>query len=145
MTLFDEIGGFETLRRINNVFYDKVYAHPWLGQYFKQIPRQDIEKQQTDFIAQSIGGPDHYRGKSVISAHTHMFITEELFQIRESLLQAAFQETRAPAALVAKWNKIDQAFKPALISQSVTECRPRFPGDSIMNFSDPEKSYKAAQ
>jgi hemoglobin len=144
MTLFDEIGGVETLKRVNKVFYDKVYAHPWLGQYFKQMPQEDIEKQQTDFIAQSIGGPDRYRGKSVINAHAHMFITEELFQTRESLLQAAFQEAGAPAALIEKWNKIDQAFKTALISNSATECRPRFPGDPILNFSNPEKTNKTA-
>ncbi|WNV04778.1 group 1 truncated hemoglobin [Candidatus Methylospira mobilis] len=140
MTLFDEIGGFETLKRISKAFYDKVYAHPWLGQYFKLLPREQIEKQQADFIAQAIGGPDNYRGKAVISAHLHIFITEELFQIRESLLQAAFQETGAPAALIEKWNKIDQAFKPALISRSVAECSPRFPGDGILSFSAPEKT-----
>jgi hemoglobin len=144
MTLFDEIGGFETLKRINKVFYDKVYAHPWLGQYFKQMPQEHIEKQQTDFIALSIGGPDHYQGKAVISAHSHIFITEELFQIREGLLQAAFQETRAPAALIAKWNKIDQAFKPALVSLSIEECRPRFSGDPVLAFSNPEKTNKTA-
>lgn len=139
MSLFDEIGGYETIKRINKAFYDKIYAHPWIGQYFRNFSQDKIEKQQTDFIAQSIGGPGNYRGKSIIAAHGHMFLSDELFELRESLLQAAFQETNAPAALIAKWNKIDRAFKTALVSESPSECTPRFPGDVILNFPNPEQ------
>jgi len=31
-SLFDAIGGIEVMEHVHTVFYDKVYAHPWLGQ-----------------------------------------------------------------------------------------------------------------
>jgi hemoglobin len=40
---FEKMGGRNSLIHINKIFYDKVYKHPWLKQYFEQIPQQHIE------------------------------------------------------------------------------------------------------
>ena len=80
------------LRKISKVFYDKVYAHPWIGKYFAEVKQEVIEAQQVDFMAQALGGPKMYCGKFVPQAHQHMVITEELFELREQLLDEAMKE-----------------------------------------------------
>lgn len=45
------------LRDVSKIFYDKVYKHEWIGQYFQSVPQDLIEAQQVDFMAQSLGGP----------------------------------------------------------------------------------------
>jgi len=43
-SLFDALGGYETLQRVHKIFYDKVYTHPWLGAFFKGHDQSFIER-----------------------------------------------------------------------------------------------------
>lgn len=131
-SLYDQLGGRVTLERVHVIFYDKLYAHPWLGGFFAKIARDVIETQQTDFMAQTMGGPAMYCGKFPIPAHKHMFITEEMFDIRHTLLAESLQEAGVPAALAASWLAVDAAFKGKLVKKSPSECEGRFKTDSIM-------------
>jgi len=45
-----------------------------------------LEERQTDFMAQLIGGPKRYAGKSPKMAYQHIQITDDLFTLRQRLL-----------------------------------------------------------
>jgi truncated hemoglobin YjbI len=137
-SLFDRIGGRSTLEKIHKIFYDKIYAHPWIGQYFKEIQQDIIEIQQTDFMSQAMGGPAIYCGKLPIAAHKHMFINLELFELRSQLLQDSIREVGLKKEEEA-WMKIDQAFKKGIIKNSLSDCQLRFKSDEIVNVSNPDK------
>jgi len=132
---FEEMGGRESLIRINKIFYDKVYEHPWLGKYFIEIPQQHIEDQQIDFMQKVLGGTNVYVGKTPTATHHHMFIPDELFEVRKQLLIEAFEETHANAELVDKWLSLDESFRRHIINKSPDECIARFKTDPILNFS----------
>ena len=134
---FEELGGRKALEKINKVFYDKVYAHSWLKKYFDEIPQQHIENQQVDFMQRVLGGKNIYAGKMPSQAHPHMFITEELFLVRQQLLNEAFVECRAHPQLVEKWLHIDETFKDRIVKKSPAECKVRYRSDSILNFPKP--------
>lgn len=68
-----------------------------------------------------------------------MMISEELFDLREALLQEAFQEAGACEELVERWNKIDRAFKKVLIKKSKNECEQRYADEPILDYPDPRK------
>jgi len=130
--LYERLGGHATIERVHEVFYEKVYRHPWLRQFFADIDRKTIETQQTDFMAQAMGGPARYCGKFPIPAHKHMFITAELFEIRHVMLEDSLREAGVPEALAAQWLGIDAAFKARLVKQSPSECEGRFRTDPII-------------
>lgn len=136
---FKEMGGRPILQVINTLFYDKVYAHPWLGLYFKDVPQKIIEEQQVDFMTATLGGGMVYLGKLPVPAHKHMFITEELFDIRQDLLKQAFVEAKAPPILVEKLLKVDEAFRDRLTKSSLSECEKRFHTDELVFFRKPDK------
>lgn len=138
-----ELGGKEMLAKISKDFYDRVYAHPWIGQYFKDVPQNVIESQQVDFMNDILGGEPCYCGKLPIPAHKHMMITEELFDMRQQLLNQAFVSVGASEDLVKAWLKVDNAFRGRLIKQSLDQCEPRFRGDDILFFPDPERKKAA--
>ena len=144
MGLFEEIGGTEMLRKINKIFYNKMYAHPWIGQFFKDISQEQIESQQVDFMTQALGGPSVYSGRFVIEAHIHMMISEELFELREELLQEAFHEAGASPALMDKWNHIDAAFKKPIVKNSRADCKQRYTTEPILDFENPSSKKKVA-
>ena len=131
------------LRKVSKSFYDKVYRHEWLKKYFENINQEVIESQQVDFIAQAMGGPDRYCGKFVPEAHSHMMISEELFVLREELLNESLVECGACLELRDRWNKIDRSFKRIIVKNSLDECKPRFHTDTIINFENPHNCKKA--
>jgi len=131
-SLYEQLGGRPTIERVHKVFYDKLYAHPWLGKFFVEVPQRIIEEQQTDFIAQTMGGPALYCGKLPIPAHKHMFITEELFDTRHALLEQSLREVGVPRTLAASWLAVDAAFKARLVKKSPSECEGRFKMDPIV-------------
>ncbi len=135
---FAAMGGRESLIAINKVFYDKIYKHPWLKLYFEAIPQAHIEIQQVDFMQKVLGGENIYVGKSPSIAHDHMFITDELFEVRKQLLCEAFAETNAHPELIEKWLALDESFRRHIIKNSPEECKPRFKTDPILNFPNPE-------
>ncbi|NBQ53487.1 MAG: hypothetical protein EBU49_07910 [Proteobacteria bacterium] len=77
--LFERLGGRPTLDRVHKIFYEKLYAHSWIGKYFEGINRELITNQQSDFMGMLFGGPKIFSGRMPIDAHMHMMISEELF------------------------------------------------------------------
>jgi truncated hemoglobin YjbI len=139
LSLFEQLGGRPTIERAHKIFYDKVYAHPWLKLFFDGIDQKHIEDQQTDFMVANMGGPRLYCGKFPIPAHTHMNITAELFDLRHGLLQESLVEARIPTEIAAKWLQMDNAFKRRLVKETIGDCKKRYNTDTILNYPDPQK------
>ena len=118
-TLFDEVGGLPTLQKVHKIFYDKVYAYEWLKEFFVGHNQEAIENQQTSFMAEKIGGPITYVGKPLKMAHRAMYITQELFDIRQRLLDESLKEAGINKSLRHRWLKIDNAFKGQIVKDSI--------------------------
>jgi len=118
-TLYESVGGLPTLKMVHKIFYDKVYAHPWLLQFFSGHDQKVIEDKQTSFMAAKMGGPDPYLGKDVTLVHEAMYITHELFAVRKELLEEALNEVGIDETSRARWLRIDSAFKQQIIKKSI--------------------------
>tara|TARA_Y100000590_G_C15119653_1_gene788202 strand:+ start:56 stop:484 length:429 start_codon:yes stop_codon:yes gene_type:complete len=134
---------FNIVQRINEEFYDLIYEDEWLKYVFEATDRDVIKSQQTDFIVGALGGPRRYCGRSPKDAHPHIFIQEDMWQLREYYLIKAFDKIGAPEWLREKWLKIDMAFKAAILKNSPDECFGRYKTDPIINIPNP-KNKKAA-
>jgi len=135
-TLFERLGGKQTFINVHKIFYDKAYAHSWLRKYFTDKPQEILESQQTDFMVQLMGGPKVYAGKTPKSAHQHMLITEELFDLRSRLLSDSIKEAGILDDLREEWLAADATLKRALVKSSVEECSQSYPNQPILNFSE---------
>lgn len=133
-TLYDRLGGKETFIKVHKIFYDKAYADPWLRKYFTDKPQEVLENQQTDFMVQLMGGPKIYGGKSPKSAHQHMVITDELFELRSNMLSESIKEVGIADGLRQEWLDADRTFKRALEKKSEAECTQAYPNQAILNF-----------
>lgn len=118
-TLFDALGGYSTFESVHKIFYDKVFSHNWLKHYFVRQDQQLIERQQTFFMAEKMGGPKKYVGKLPKQTHIHMYITEELFDVRHMLLKESLEEANISEELTKRWLKIDYAFKRVIVDESL--------------------------
>lgn len=133
-TLYDRLGGKPTFVKVHKIFYDKAYADPWLRKFFTDKPQVVLENQQTDFMVQLMGGPKAYGGKSPKSAHQHMVITDELFELRARLLSESIKEAGIRDDLRNEWLDADRTFKRALEKKSEADCTQAYPNQPILNF-----------
>lgn len=136
-TLFDRIGGINTLQKVHKIFYDKAYAHSWLKLYFTDKPQNVLEEQQTDFMAQLIGGPKRYAGKTPKMAHQHINVTEELFKLRQDMLSESILEVGLSDNLREEWLKADATLKLAITKKSRNHCVKSYTTQQILDFPKP--------
>lgn len=113
-------------------FYELVYKDPWLSQVFAKIPRAFITSQQIDFMVGLMGGPKNYSGRNAKDAHPHIYIPEEMWQVRENLLLESFKNLNFPEDLSQLWLKIDEAFKRSIVMSDSSECKKRYATDELI-------------
>lgn len=136
--LFDALGGLATLEVVHKIFYDKVFEHHWLKQYFINQNQALLERQQTEFMAEKMSGPKIYSGKPVLQAHIHLYITEELFDVRHALLKQSILEKDITESLMLRWLKIDYAFKKLVTDISLEDFHQRYTFKSRIIVDNPE-------
>jgi hemoglobin len=134
MSLFEDVGGFETLNRVHKRFYTSVYNHSWMSQFFSNTNRSEIENQQTTFMAKIMGGPNEYAGKMPKYAHIHMFLTTEMVDIRHDLLKKAILAEGVSVENARQWLLKDWTIAKTILKKSPSECKPRYDNDPILNF-----------
>ena len=118
-TLYEAIGGLPTLEKVHKIFYDKVYAHSWLGQFFQGHDQKVIELRQTQFMGEKFGGDIRYPGMDLELVHRRMYIPLELFALRRNLLRESLQEAGVAEEHIRRWLKIDSAFHRQIIKKSL--------------------------
>lgn len=138
-TLYDQLGGQPVIERVHKIFYDAMYAHPWLGQLVQHREQEVLENQQTDFMVSNMGGPERYSGAFPGPAHQHIHITDEMFDLRQSLLRAAIREVGVAAELEERWLRIDEAFRHKLV-KSEEEVKPRYRTGPVFIIPNPEQT-----
>jgi truncated hemoglobin YjbI len=136
--LFHRLGGRSVIDRAHKIFYDKLFAHPLLKDFFDGIDQKIIEGQQSDFFSQLTGGPKIYSGRMPLDAHMHIFISEEQFELRHSLLASSLQEAGIAENECFEWLKIDKAFKATVVKKSIDDCRKRYYTDKIIAVQAPK-------
>jgi hemoglobin len=120
--LLREIGGEEVVMRVHRRFYDTLFDHPWLGQFFYGKSKTSLITKQTQFMVAAFNGPNNYAGDTPAFVHMHMFITDEMADLREQILKQTILAESLSASVADRWLKVDQSFRPGIVKKSVDEC-----------------------
>lgn len=95
LSIYDNLGGESTLRRLVEAFYPKVQAHPLLGPLFPEDIMPVMDKQFM-FLSQFFGGPslysDQYGHPMMRARHLPFPITEERAEAWLSCMASALQD-----------------------------------------------------
>jgi nitric oxide dioxygenase len=122
LSLLEEIGGEEVVRNVHQRFYDFIYNDDYIGQFFFHRARELVVTKQTQFMVAAFGGPNNYKGEPPAFLHMHMYITQEMADIRNIYLQKAILGEGLSEAICERWMRVDNAFLPAIVKESVDEC-----------------------
>jgi hemoglobin len=68
-SLYDRLGGALAVEATTELFYRKVLADPLLSGYFAHVNMRRQIEMQAAFLTMALGGPNHYSGRDLRSAH----------------------------------------------------------------------------
>ena len=76
-TLYERIGGAESLRRIASDLVDAHSVNPIIAPRFLAIDKEVSKQHAFEFFCMGSGGPEPYTGRDLREVHTGMNISEQ--------------------------------------------------------------------
>ncbi len=100
VTLFEELGGSESVTAAVEALYQRVLSDPLLRPFFENVDIPTMKAKQVLFLTQALGGPAVYKGPPMKPAHAHMAIEEQHFlRVAEHLVET-LKCLNVPASLI---------------------------------------------
>lgn len=128
----------EPLAAVVSTFYDRVYAHPWIGRYFAKVDQRIQEFELVLFIEAS--WEDRAYPKRQLqymqAQHAHVFVTDALFDLRQALFTEALRHHGHDERVVEAFLHFHERWRPLVVKSSVAECSDAI--SAILAFPPPE-------
>ena len=80
-TLFERVGGEQTIRELIHEFYDRVIADPELKPFFTNTSMDKLRRMMREFFSSALDGPITYTGKPLGYVHHGKGITKHHFAL----------------------------------------------------------------
>jgi truncated hemoglobin YjbI len=125
MSLWDDAGGEQGVRRVLRALYDELFEDVMVGFLFAGKDKEKIVEQQVWFTARFLGGPqDRYHGRPLPEAHASLPLLPGHFDRRHHLLREILVKQGVAAHVREAWLRIDQNLKTSVL-KSGAEARER--------------------
>lgn len=76
-SLFEELGGEAAISSVVDKFYDLMMQDPVVNYYFANTDMAKQRQSQKTFITLVTGGPNHYHGADMKTAHQKLKISKK--------------------------------------------------------------------
>ncbi|WP_394672796.1 group 1 truncated hemoglobin [Limnobacter sp.] len=95
-SLYDQLGGKESIRKVMDDFVVRLKADPRIGDQFAATNAERLASQLTDQVCEATGGPCKYVGLDMTAAHAGMVITKAHFNALVEVLQISMNAHSVP-------------------------------------------------
>ncbi len=117
MSLYDRFGGEAALVDAVADFYERMLADSRVSRWFDGIELPQLMSHLRAFLAVGLGGPEHYSGRSMRSAHTGLQITDEAYTISIGHLTDTLRDRGVDDAFVAEVMKPLELMRAAVVQR----------------------------
>jgi hemoglobin len=103
-TLYEQLGGEPAVQELTERFYRKMLADERVSDFFDDIDMDRQLAKQKAFLTMVTGGPNHYTGKDMRTAHAHLLargLNDTHVDVVVHYLGETLEELGAPAEAVA--------------------------------------------
>jgi hemoglobin len=122
--LFEELGGEDKLKKIIDVFMDRVFADRMIGFFFKNADKNRIKAMEYELAAEFFGAPVRYRGKPLAVAHAKHPIMGGHFARRRQILKETLEAVGVPDHIQVAWLEHTDALRLLITPQTGSGCDP---------------------
>lgn len=103
------------LTRILTDFYDRAFQDPKLAPFFHNVTKERAIEKQYEFLREMFARDTTFFGLRPFNAHHWMVISDELFDYRERLIEAAMQRYGLAPHLIRRWLALHEAFRRGIV------------------------------
>lgn len=96
MSLYEQLGGQESISAVVDNFYERVLADETVNHFFVNTDMEKQRRHQAAFISFALGGPQKYSGMSMEKAHAGLNLQPEHFTAIATHLAGALQHFQVP-------------------------------------------------
>lgn len=104
-SLYERIGGEAAVKATVIKMYNKILDDAELAPFFENSDVERLRHSQSAFVTYAFGGPNHYTGKSLRTAHASAVshgLNDRHFDRVATHLKSAMEELNVPADLIAE-------------------------------------------
>ncbi len=121
-TLYDELGGLDTLSLITDTWIDSLKTNPMVSGYFAtlfsdSIATLNFRNHLIDQFCALSGGPCVYKGRTMRNTHTGMNIQAEEFDAAMQDLRDALSVWSIPDEVATRFLSRIQLLQPEIVGQ----------------------------
>jgi hemoglobin len=116
MSLYDLLGGEDTISRVVADFYDRVLAHDVTAKWFTKADPVTLQQHLRAYLAVALGGPEHYSGRSMRNAHGKLRVTGEAFDVVLGCFADALAARGVGASAIKQVHARLSALRPVVVT-----------------------------
>lgn len=116
-TLYARLGGEAAVDAAVDVFYRRVLADDRVNEFFEGMDMFAQARKQKQFLTRVFGGPDHYDGEDMRTAHAHLGLTDAHFDAIVENLVETLREMGVSAADVEEAEKLADAYRDEVLDR----------------------------
>jgi hemoglobin len=116
VTLFDQIGGEDSIDRAVDSFYDRMLDDESLAEWFAGVDLDQLKEHQRAFLAVGLGGPEAYDGRSMRVAHAGLDITDAAYTTSMSHLSGALSALGVEPSILGQILKRIELMRVAIVA-----------------------------
>lgn len=116
-TLYEQLGGRETINSAVDIFYDRVLTDDRIKHFFKHADVTKLRGMLKIFFAFAFGAPVNYSGRDLRSAHAHMKLDETHFDALLEHLVASLKQLDIADDQMMKVTAIIESTRNAVLNR----------------------------
>jgi len=125
-TLYDRLGGMTAIRAVVDDFAGRILNDDRVNRWFAHAASSPdmaaaYKAKLADFICQGTGGPCHYAGADMMSAHKGRGVTDDAFSAVVEDLKATLDHLQVPQKEQSDLLAILGPMKPAVVQKESTQ------------------------
>lgn len=125
-TLYEQLGGRETINQVIDRFYERILADPRINHFFKAAEMEKLRGRFKIFFAFAFGAPVNYSGRDLRSTHSHLKLDNTHFDALLEHLVASFKQFNIADDLILKVTAILESTRNDVLNRPSA----RMPDDS---------------
>ena len=115
-TIYDLIGGEETVTKVTQILYRKVKSHYILGKFFANRSEDELMMILRFKLVYSLGGQRPLRGRDIRSAHCHAMIKEQQLNDMKFLIMESLREVGVCESIIIQLIRVYDNKKMDILS-----------------------------
>jgi hemoglobin len=117
-TLYDQLGGFSSVRKLVSDFYDRVLEEEDLAPFFASTDMASLIDHQTKFWATLLGGPVSYTPEQMQKLHASMGIQNHHFDLVVELVVETLEDNNIEQQHIDNIAKSLDGYRSRIVSGS---------------------------